>query len=372
MTTRDEIETRLVRALAVEPSEDGMRWLDQRVAQIAARPVAIPRRGFFTPRLILRPLVLLAAFVLLTGAVVAGVSLLERILQTSGMPGWQIAWDRGERLGLKRTDAGVTITLERAYADLNQFLIGFTVEGLDAAPTSGHGEPLPLEWRIALRDPSGRQSQEWTPSQGAQVLGQTGISAVVVTWEGPVTPVSGNWELTFTSIGYGSGGMVSGECTAGNTDPACANPPANAMVDGTWRFEFNMPAPAGTVLTPNVSDTAGDATVTLTEFRITPTMITSSVALRVDNQAVAGWGWLNPSVRRGDAAYIFNTSLHVVRGSPDEGPNGDAMKFETPGGTDETAGTWEIVIPELAYGTGAPGSEIQLVGPWTLTVTVPK
>jgi hypothetical protein len=371
MTTPDEIETRLLRALAVEPSEDGLRWLDQRVAQIAARPLAIPRRGLFTPRLILRPLVLLAAFVLLTGAVVAGVSLLERILQTSGMPGWQTAWDRGERLGLKQTDAGVTITLERAYADLNQFLIGFTVEGLEAAPTSGHGEPLPLEWRIALRDPSGRQSEEWTPSHGSQELGATGISAAILTWEGPVTPVTGTWELTFTSIGYGSGGIVSGECTAGNTDPACANAPANAMVDGTWRFEFNLPAPAGTVLTPNVSDTAGDATVTLTELRITPTMITSTMALRVGDKVVAGWGWLNPSVRHGDSSYTFNTGLHVTRDLRDQGPNGDVMKFETPGGSDEAEGQWEIVIPELMYETGDPGSEINLVGPWTLAVTVP-
>jgi hypothetical protein len=47
------------------------------------------------------------------------------------------------------------------------------------------------------------------------------------------------------------------------------------------------------------------------------------------------------------------------------------MKFETPGGSDEAEGQWEIVIPELMYETGDPGSEINLVGPWTLAVTVP-
>ena len=36
----------------------------------------------------------------------------------------------------------------------------------------------------------------------------------------------------------------------------------------------------------------------------------------------------------------------------------------------EVAGTWEIEIPDLWY-TNDVGENIQLIGPWMLTVTVP-
>ena len=42
----------------------------------------------------------------------------------------------------------------------------------------------------------------------------------------------------------------------------------------------------------------------------------------------------------------------------------------TTAGTDDLVGTWEIVIPELAYRVGTD-EETTISGPWTLTVTVP-
>jgi len=372
MTTRDEIETRLLRAVAVEPSEDGLRWLDQRVADVAAGPVAVPRRGISFPRLMLRPVLVLAAFLLLAGAVAGGMGLLDQLFQSS-VPGWRTGWDRAEQLDLQQTDAGVTITLERAYADLNQVLVGFTVAGLDAAPLTDHGDAVPLEWRAELRDPTGRSLEQWATSLGGSTIADASLSAVVNVWEGAVTPMAGTWELTFSSVGYNSGGFVSGECTAGNTDPACVNPPVNAMVDGIWRFEFALPAPTGTVVTPNVSVTQGQATLTLTELRITPTMITSRIALRVDGSTVADWH-PNISIRRGDTTYTSHSSYHVTQDPNSQGPNGDVNEFLTISGADVASGTWVIEIPELTYrsSTDTPiEDEIHLIGPWTLTVTVP-
>lgn len=373
MTTRDEIETRLLRAVAIEPSEDGLSWLDQRVAQLAARPVALPRQGFFIPRFVLRPVLVLAAFLLLAGAVAGGMGLLDQLFQSSA-PGWRAAWDRAERLDLKQTDAGVTITLERAYADLNQVLVGFTVAGLEPTPLTDHGDAAPLEWRADLRDPAGRLAQEWAPSGGGSAIADANLSAVGNFWEGAVTPVAGTWVLTFTSVGFNAGGFVSGECTVGNTDSACLNPPANAMVDGIWRFEFALPAPTGTVVTPNVSVTQGQATLTLTEFRITPTMIAGTIVLRVADSTVAQWGPgpINVSVRHGGTSYLIN---NVSALSPEEAleglPGGDDDEFRVLTGSDEAAGTWEIEIPELWYQTTMRDPEVRLTGPWTLTVTVP-
>ena len=382
MTMHDTIEARLLRAVEVTPSADGLRRLDQRVARAMTQPTTIPYQGLRTRRLFLRPLLIVAAFLLLTGAVAGGLGLLDQIFQSSGMPGWRTAWDRAERLDLKQTDAGVTITLERAYADLNQVLVGFTVEGLEAAPVTGHGEAYPLEWRAQLRDPSGRTEEQWTNGLGGTYRDQPGLSAVVWTWEGAVAPVAGTWELTFTSIGYNAGGLVSGECTVGNTDPACANPPPNAMVDGTWRFAFELPKPAGTLLSPVVTSTQGGATLTLTELRISPTMITSRIALRVADNTVADWSLYSwgPSigdrgfVRHGGTEYLTNSSSHVTQDPLAQGPDGDVNEFYTIAGADVATGTWEIEISEITYRSSIynPAEEqIHLSGPWTLTVNVP-
>jgi len=383
MTTHDEIEARLLRAFELSPSEDGLRRLDQRVARAIAQPTAIPYRGGQTRRMILRPLLLLAAFVLLTGAVVGGARLLDQIFESSGMPAWRIAWDRAERLNVVQTDAGITITLERAYADLNQVLVGFTVEGLPEAPVTGHGEAYPIEWRAELRDPTGRTADQWATSGTGTTVADANLSAVGNFWEGAVTPVAGTWVLTFSSVGYNAGGWVSGECFVGNTDPTCDNPPPNAMIDGTWRFEFALPAPAGTVLSPHVSQTVGEATLTLTELRISPTMITARIALRVEGGTVADWGpaigwgpWVhNTSIRRDGTEYAINSSYHVTQDPDAQGPDGDVNEFYTIAGVDEATGTWEIEISEITYRASIydpiEQDGIQLSGPWTLTVTVP-
>lgn len=383
MTTRDQIETMLSQALTVEPSTRGLLWLDQRVAQVIAGPVALPRRGRSAFRLVLRPLALLAAFILLTGAVAGGLGLLDQLFQSSGMPGWRAAWDRAERLDLAQTDAGITITLERAYADLNQVLVGFTVEGLEAAPLSDHGDAVPLEWTAELRDPAGRLAQEWATSGTGTAITDPNLSAVGNFWEGAVTPVAGTWVLTFTSVGFNAGGFVSGECTVGATDPACVSPPPSAMVDGTWRFEFELPAPAGTVVTPNVSVTQGQATLTLTQLRITPTMITAGIALRVAGGTVADWGpaigwgpWVHSmSIRHDGTEYPGNSSTHVTQDPDAQGPYGDVNEFLTIAGGDVATGTWEFEFSELTYRASIydpiEQEGIHLVGPWTLTVTVP-
>ncbi|MEX2136135.1 MAG: DUF4179 domain-containing protein [Chloroflexota bacterium] len=370
MTTREEIETRLLRAVAVEPPEDGLRWLDQRVAQIAARPVALPRRGLSSPRLILHPVALLAAFVLLTGAVVGALGLLDWIIESSGQPGWQTAWDEAERLDLSATDAGVTINVERAYADLNQVLVGFTVAGLEV-PTTAVEDPPALQWMVEIQDPTGRSSEQWATSQGGMGMDETGLSAVVQTWEGVVAPSAGTWVLTFTSVGYHGGGFVPGQCTVGATEPECVSPPPTGMIDGTWQFRFQLPEPIGAIVSTDAQATVGQGTLTLTELRVSPTMIKATMALQVAGAAILDWGWVGGgSVRQDGTAYSFHAGRHVTTDPEQQGPMGDVNELMTVAGTDAVAGTWELEFAELSYRM-SNGERVQLDGPWTLTVTVP-
>jgi len=368
MTTHDEIETRLRRAFEVSPSADGWGWLDQRVARAMARPAGTERRPFVMRPVFLRPAMVVAALVLLTGAVGAALSLLDRTVESSGTPGWQTAWDRAERLGIQETDAGVTITLERAYADLNQILVGFTVAGLEV-PASAAEDPPAMQWTVELRDPAGRSSERWASSMTGMGVDETGLSAVVQTWEGDIAPMAGTWVLTFSSVGYSGDGFVPGQCTVGATDPECANPPSTAMVDGTWQFTYELPAPAGTILTPtDVSSTAGPATLRLTELRVTPTMVTARIGLSIEGAFVTTWSSIPVAVRHLDASYEVNSARAVLGGDPAEG-NGETVFFTT-AGSDAPAGTWTIEIPTITYQQRI-GEEVRLNGPWTLTVLAP-
>ena len=369
MTTRDQIETLLQQAVSVQPSTSGLLWLDQQVAAVAARPVELRRASAPGLRLFLRPMALAAALLLIAGAVAAGLGLLDRAIESSGSPGWRVAWDRAEQLDLTATDKGVTINLERAYVDVNQVLVGFTVAGLEA-PLTSHGDRAPLEWSAELTDPAGRTSQKWALSLTGMRSDVTGMAGVVETWEGPVASEAGTWVLTFSSVGYFGGGLVSGQCTAEATDPECMSPPPNAMVDGTWRFEFELPKPSGSVVPLAAADNSGQATVKLTELRISPSAIVARMAFTVASSTVLDWHWRESSIQHGDVSYGFNGTYHVTQDPADQGSDGDVNDFLASAGTDDPTGSWEVLIPEISY-RSASGAESTITGPWTLTITVP-
>ena len=365
MNMREDVATRLLQAVAIDPSEDQLRRLDERVVRAMALPARATggsRREFF-----LRPLMLALLLLLIAGAVGATIGLLDRMIEQSNA-GWRTAWDRAEVVGMRETDAGVTVTLERAYADLNQVLVGFTVEGLGGSSSVAEA---PVEWRAVITDPSGRAAEDWATSATGRQQAETGLSAFIQTWEGGAAQVGGTWVLTFSSIGQPGDGMVPGQCTVGATDPECVNPPPSGMVEGTWTFAFELPAPAGTVMAPSVAETVDAATVTVTELVISPTMVRAALALRVDGVDVSDWQWLNGTVRHGEVTYAFNASDHLTLGIDDQEAAGDVNQFMAPEGADDASGTWTFEIPELRYSLGDGTPEVRLAGPWTLTVTLP-
>jgi hypothetical protein len=309
----------------------------------------------------------LAAFVLLTGAVAAALGLLDRIVESSGQPGWHIAWDNAERLDLTTTVDGVTIKVERAYADLNQVLVGFTVAGLDA-PTSATASAL--EWAVEIEGPSGRSSEAWATSLSGMGMEETGLSAVIQTWEGAVDAEAGTWVLTFTSVGYEGDGFVPGQCDVDSTAPECVNPPPNGMVNGTWRFEFQLPKPSGVLVPADAQAAIGGGTLTLDELRISPTMIKALVGLRVDDATIVDWESTGGVIRHDGTTHPVQAGRHVTIDPAQQGPMGDVNELLTVAGADAAAGTWELEFAEISYRT-SDGQRVQLEGPITLSVTVP-
>lgn len=338
MSGQDHIEDRLSKAMAFTPSTVAMQGLDERVARMLAAPAA--RRAPSGMGRLLRPMALAAALALAAGAVAAAISLIDRLAEETS-PGWATAWERAEVLGIQRTDAGLTLTIERAYVDVNQVMLGIAIDGLDPLQL-GNGAHR-LSWRTTLTGPNG-----WTPlpeeSNNVARVVDGDQSAFIFTFGLPPS-IAGMWELSVTAVGYGEGNMT----------------------EGSWTFAFELPEPAGTTVTADASDTVGDATLTLTELRVTPSIVVARIRLDIAGTTFAGWsagtGQDGEVMRHGEATYQIGEET-IYAATPQEN------EYLTSAGTENAAGSWEIVIPELGY-TTADGEGVGVVGPWTLTVTVP-
>ena len=351
----DTVETRLRRALAVTPSADDLRYLDERVGRAMTQPTAI-RHGFLPlRRAFVRPLALVAAFIILAGTAVAAIGLLERTALST--PGFRTAWDRAEVLGIEQTDAGYTLTLERAYADLNQVAVFVSLEGL-ALPRSTDGvqtDHLSV-WEATLRDPTGRTPVLTSGTDAAD--GGFGAALRSFQFDGPAAE-AGTYELTIKSFGYGADG------------PTCVKPCVNDRIEGIWRFAFDLPKATGTVISTEAAATVGQATLSVSQLKISPTMVSVRIAMHVGGKPVASWTVIprDDDLRHDGVRYGFWTARHILDVPPfEEGPE---MEFYTTAGVDKPTGIWEIVIPELDYQMDSVDEPVHLAGPWTLTVTVP-
>ena len=344
----DAIETQLRQAVEISPSDDGLRWLDQRVAEIIARPR--PTRAWALPRsrTFLRPLAVVAALVVVTGTVVGAMGLLERTVDTS--PGWRTAWDRAQVLALREKKGDTTLTLERAYVDRNQVMVFLSVEGLSSADASGSGRQ-DVEWSAALRGPGHRQLA-WTTGTGAI---ETDVAAIVQAW-GPPVATAGTYELTIACL----------EIVRPTDGTSCSAPLADP-----WRFEFDLLAPSGIVVDMAVAATVEGATATLTELKVTSTMVSYRIALRIAGTDIDDWQTTNATVRRGGDEFTTNSAYHVTQDPSTQGPTGDVNEFSTTAGSDTTAGTWEVVIPEISYTPRGATEPVSLKGPWTFEVDAP-
>ncbi len=306
-------------------------------------------------RVFLRPLAVVAAFVLLTGAVVGAVGLVERLSQQ--MPGWRVAYDRGEVIGASQTDAGYTITLERAYGDINQVVAFFSIEragGLEA-PRSSDG--------FLINHFSLNAVDVLNPA-GGHGIARTGIAdlepnlaaaAEAFQFEAPL--VAGTYQLSISEIGFGGSG------------PACVSPCMDDEITGTWQFAFDIPAPAGATVAVDAVDTVGPGTLHLTELQVSPTMIRARISLEIDGTLVSAWaGPLSGTLRHAGAEHVVDSGVPQYVGDPPDG-TGQTLFFTT-SGSDELSGTWEIHMSDVSYQL-ADEDLITLTGPWTLTVTVP-
>jgi hypothetical protein len=356
MTGADSTEQRLRSALEVVPSSDALGWLDGRVQQLIARHGEPTAKRGLSWRWFLRPLPLIVAFLLLAGGAAAALTLMERLATTSG-PGWAAAWELAEVIDQTQSDQGYTVTLERAYADVNQVVTFVTVTADDPGlPEAGEGGSV---WfNGGLRDASGRALE--APLSTMRV--ENALSASVGMWVDP-TPQAGTYVLEISSI----------EVLPADFDAETLPAPTT----GTWRFEFELPAPAGVVVEPAATASHDGLTVELAELRVAPSMIAGRMYLTVDGAPAPVWSATIAEVLHdGEKISTDNNADFLAIPLREEGATG--VEFRTAFGAELASGTWELRISQITFPenfdplTGESDDEwAPRDGDWVLTVEVP-
>ncbi len=314
------LEDRLAAAYAVLPA-DGFEAADRRVAALTTGAAAPPSRHRW--RGLRLALAVAAALVVLAGATVAAVRLIE--LVASATPGTSVALDLGVEFNERQVHGDYAITLERGYADINQVFIALSIEQAD-----GRG-PVGVDMFADLTDPAGVS----LPPGGTPGFGIVGANGTAEVYSfGPATAAEGDYTLRVTT---------------GRDGPA-------------WTYRFRLPPPVGTVVdVAQVKDVAGTS-IGVSEVWLSPTMARAWLDVDSPKHDVDDW-WV--------AGYLRHDGQTMDFAWETRAPGQDAdLIAGTVEGADPAEGEWTLVITELV-GDQQDGTQVRLSGPWEFPFRVP-
>jgi hypothetical protein len=318
------LEHRLASAYAVAPA-DGFVSTDRRIASLTADAAASRRPRPW--RRLRVGLALAAAFVVLAGAAAAAINLLDRVATSTA--GTAVAWDQGVEINQRQVHDGYAVTLARGYADINQVVLGVSVERV------GDRDRLDLGLVTELRDPAG------------VVLGSAdGVSF-------GANDANGWAEM----LNFGPATSSDGEYTLRLGLTATGGQP-----DMAWTFRFSLPTPAGAIVQVDQTQTTAQASVDLMEVRLSPTMITASIHLEPSDREASAWAAIG-YVKHGEQTIRIDWGVR-------RGPTDLDQTAGTYEGIDDPAGAWTLVITELV-GLRPDGTQVRLEGPWEFAFSAP-
>ncbi len=324
MNLNGSLEYRLASAWAMAPS-DGFASTDRRIAALTAYPESsrAPRRW----RTLRVALALAAALLVLAGAAAGAMRLLD--LVATATPGMAVAWDQGVEINQRQVHDGYAVTLARGYADINQVVLGVSVE------RAGDSQPLDLGFVTELRDPAG---VILGPADGVSFgVNDANGQAEMLTFA-PTTSSAGEYTLRL-----------------GITEPG-------GQTDLAWTFRFPLKPPSGAVVDVAQTQTTAQASVDLGEVRLSPTLITAAIHVEATDLSDSGWSAIG-YFKHGDL------TIDIDWGSGG-GPTDLDQTAGTTAGTSDPAGAWTLVITELV-GELPDGTQVRLEGPWEFAFSVP-
>jgi hypothetical protein len=322
--------------------------------------------------------ILLALFLILGAAAYAGSPVISRLF--SLLPGWQHVsqTNLAQEMDLSQTSDGVTVTLERAYADANQILIGYTVQRGGSGLEPGN---------LTLTD---EQGHAFPPNPGGfGVSGSSDLLGVTL------PPGEESTVMAFDADGVQGApaelhlrlSVSLARVVAVEQDPMLVptGQESRSTVAGEYRsevegdpivFDFSVPFHPGRTI--QVGRTARAAGVAV---RLERVVVTSS-------EARATLCFAPPQYPEAD--WMLIPELHAG-GQVQRGMSGNAISQvgtercyvdHFPADLDAERGQWTLAVTELigfgvtragqpVEGMGGPDKQIRIAGPWVFRFPAP-
>jgi hypothetical protein len=354
----DDLESLLARAYAAEIPADLAVTIEQRTAALAKwHPRPAPRWRLVRPSWLRIPAVWLRvppiwrrlAMVPVVAAVLLSAGMLMTSTSASGGPAGfyesegGYMWQHAQTLGLSETVDGYQITLERAYADGNQMMLGITVADPQARWSVIH------LWRVSVADSSGGEWFGFT-SAGGPVNVTTSCNILWFEYTaGLAPPGRREFSVTVSSISV------------------APSPPADFLqVAMDVTFSFDLTVGGGSQATPNASSESNGVTITVERIISAPSAV--RLELRVSHAPPSGSDWL-PNV------FVSHAGQKLEAGREGTSMGSTLTTFYTGVGVDDPTGDWVVTASELigsAPTEGIPWShEVRFQGDWTISFSLP-
>jgi hypothetical protein len=284
-----------------------------------------------------------------------------------------------QELVLSQTVDGVTVTLERAYADANRVVIGFTVSGPEGQRydpyrvtlTSAEGTVFPLTTGMGATGQSDVLGVDLPAGEGAYVMSFD----AAVEGEPPALDLrlAVRVERTTLPPDATSPFLTSARPPAEPPDSAVVEleplpTPDEGAIVGPFTFDFSVPFNPGHSV--EVQQTAEAAGVTVRLERVVVTPSETRAILCFEPPAGADTVWtLIAALNVGDGRNLFGGVVDPIGEAGKE----DCHRVIYPYSLADRPGLWTLTVTELV-GTDLskqPSEDIRLAGPWVFRFRVP-
>jgi hypothetical protein len=249
----------------------------------------------------------------------------------------------GQDLALSQTADGVTVTLERAYADANRIAIGLTVHGsyvlgydvAHVALSDRYARTFPLSIGIGVKGQSDALELELPSGAGAHVL-SFDASAL------RGAPSTLDLHLV--------------------VEVARSPMPLSQHVIGPFIFDFSLRLNPGKVIDVQQRVTAASVDIELRQVVMTPSETQILLCLGAPSETGTSWGavsTLRTETGQADGAWVRSAE------------DGCALHGFLPPLYDQS-GEWTLTVTELVmHDRTQPGEPTRIAGPWLFQFRVP-
>ena len=325
--------------------------VDRRVRSVLAEGLVPPSRR---PRISRRAFVLGIAVAVLAAAGGGIAALYRGIIDVNDA--FRVEWAQATPLGLSLARDGYRVTVDRAYADIDNVMVAITVvdaEGRDVNQAGMAGATL-TDDRGTNYVPAGAAFEPNGALSGANVVW---FSARPSTVAGDRT-----FELVLDALGAGAPTSVA------------------ARARGPWSFTFALPVRDGSVATFSAASTitgvvsaVGSAVtevrpgqavgpITVRVRRVSATDATIRATIEIEGWTYHGAAWIPIGRFEYEA-----TKFEFARGWEAIPPPG--QEIEALASVPSRAGPWTIRIDEFVAGPGE--DQVRVTGPWMVSFWMP-